>query len=252
MVPSSTSTSRVRSRLPPPSSLATASRAEALKVDVADVVSVDGAADRVRGDPRRLRRSLSRTWACSSSARSRNLTDDDWEWVLGVNVLGTVRTVRAFLPLLRARSGWRRIVLTASSSVLAPTKRIGAYQTTKFAVMGFGETFREELRDEDIGVTVLFPGGMVTRHLESRVRARVPARYSKSTEARDDDLDPKCSLIVPWQRVMSRCLKTRSGTCSPTSTQTIRTSSPTAFPVPCTTQRRDAMDDTLSTAWRTS
>jgi NAD(P)-dependent dehydrogenase (short-subunit alcohol dehydrogenase family) len=106
------------------------------------------------------------------------LTDDDWSWVLNVNVLGTVRTVGAFLPLLRARPGWRRIVLTASSSVLAPAVRLGAYQASKFAVMGFGETLREELADEGIGVTLLFPGGMITRHLES------------SAEARPADLEP--------------------------------------------------------------
>ena len=31
------------------------------------------------------------------------LTEQDWQWVLNVNVLGTVRTVREFLPMLRAR-----------------------------------------------------------------------------------------------------------------------------------------------------
>ena len=100
------------------------------------------------------------------------LTDQDWQWVLNVNVLGAVRTVRAFLPLLRAATGFRRIVLTSSSSVLSPGVRIGAYQVSKFAVMGIGETLREELADEGIGVTVMFPGGMITRHLESSVAAR--------------------------------------------------------------------------------
>jgi meso-butanediol dehydrogenase / (S,S)-butanediol dehydrogenase / diacetyl reductase len=114
------------------------------------------------------------------------LTDDDWQWVLNVNVLGAVRTVREFLPLLREREGWRRIVLTASSSVLAPGVRMAAYQTSKFAVMGFGETLREELADEGIGVTVLFPAGMITRHLESSARAR-PADLT-ATGAQDDDL----------------------------------------------------------------
>jgi NAD(P)-dependent dehydrogenase (short-subunit alcohol dehydrogenase family) len=115
------------------------------------------------------------------------LTEEDWSWVLNVNVLGTVRTVGAFLPILRARSGWRRIVVTASSSVLAPAVRLGAYQTSKFAVMGFGETLREELAGEGIGVTVLFPGGMVTRHLESSVEAR-PAELG-ATRAVDDDIE---------------------------------------------------------------
>jgi NAD(P)-dependent dehydrogenase (short-subunit alcohol dehydrogenase family) len=107
------------------------------------------------------------------------LTDEDWQWVLNVNVLGTVRTVREFLPMLRAGTGFRRIVFTASSSVLAPSVRLGAYQTSKFAVLGFAESLREELAGDDIGVTVLFPGGMMTRHLESSVQAR-PAELGES------------------------------------------------------------------------
>jgi len=102
------------------------------------------------------------------------LTDEDWEWVLNVNVMGTVRTVRSFLPLMRGRDGWRHIVITASSSVLAPTPRLAAYQTSKFAVMGFADTLRQELAAEGIGVTVLFPAGMMTRHLESSALARPP------------------------------------------------------------------------------
>jgi NAD(P)-dependent dehydrogenase (short-subunit alcohol dehydrogenase family) len=113
------------------------------------------------------------------------LTEQDWRWVLDVNVLGTVRTVREFLPLLRARTGWRRIVLTASTSVLAPAVRMGAYQASKFAVMGFGETLREELAGEGIGVTVLFPGGMTTRHLQSSASAR-PARLGASALRQED------------------------------------------------------------------
>jgi NAD(P)-dependent dehydrogenase (short-subunit alcohol dehydrogenase family) len=113
------------------------------------------------------------------------LTDDDWSWVINVNVLGTVRTVAAFLPLLRRGAGWRRIVLTASSGVFVPGVRLGAYQTSKFAVWGYGETLRQELADEGIGVSVLFPAGMTTRHLESSARAR-PADKGAWVIAPDD------------------------------------------------------------------
>ena len=102
------------------------------------------------------------------------LTDDDWTWVVNVNVLGTVRTVATFLPMIRRRAGWRRIVLTASSGALVPTLRLGAYQTTKFAIVGYGETLRQELAPEGIGVTILFPAGMATRHLETSALARPP------------------------------------------------------------------------------
>jgi len=113
------------------------------------------------------------------------LTDDDWTWILGVNVHGTIRTVAAFLPLLRARQGWRHIALTASTSYFIPGVRLGAYATSKFAVVGFGETLRLELADEGIGVTIVFPAGMITRHLESSASAR-PAALGESITLPDD------------------------------------------------------------------
>jgi len=113
------------------------------------------------------------------------LTEQDWRWILDVNVMGTVRTVREFLPLLRSRTGWRQIVVTASSGVLVPSVRLGAYQTSKFAVTGYSETLRQELAPEGIGVTILFPAGMMTRHLESSARAR-PAALGESVTLPDD------------------------------------------------------------------
>jgi len=113
------------------------------------------------------------------------LTEQDWQWVLNVNVLGTVRTVREFLPMLRAGTGFRQVMFTASSSVLAPSVRLGAYQTSKFAVLGFAESLREEIGAEGIGVTVLFPGGMMTRHLESSVEAR-PSELGESVLDMED------------------------------------------------------------------
>jgi NAD(P)-dependent dehydrogenase (short-subunit alcohol dehydrogenase family) len=157
----------------------------AVPVDVGDTTSVVAAARRVKDEYGGCDVLGANVGVQQFGAIDR-LTDHDWEWVLNVNVLGNVRTVREFLPLLRARTGWRRVVLTASSSVLAPAVRMAAYQTSKFAVMGFGETLREELAGEGIGVTVLFPGGMITRHLESSAQAR-PAHLD-ATGAVDDDL----------------------------------------------------------------
>ena len=100
------------------------------------------------------------------------LTEADWRWVMDVNVVGPVNTVHAFLPLLRKREGQRNILLTASSSALAPGIRLAAYTASKFAVMGLGEVLRDELEPENIGVSILFPAGMMTRHLESSAQAR--------------------------------------------------------------------------------
>jgi NAD(P)-dependent dehydrogenase (short-subunit alcohol dehydrogenase family) len=112
------------------------------------------------------------------------LTDEDWSWVLNVNVVGTARTVRNFVPLMIGRPS-PRLSLTASSSVLAPTARLGAYQASKFAVLGLAETLRIELRELGISVSVVFPSGMATRHLESSAAARPPELGSSVTAADD-------------------------------------------------------------------
>ena len=158
-----------------------------LRVDVGQADDLVAAADHVRDTLGGCDVLCANVGVQQTGAIDR-LTDDDWRWVLDVNVFGTVRTVRAFLPLMRSATGWRRIVVTASSSVLAPAVRLGAYQTTKFALMGFGETLREELADEGIGVTVLFPGGH-----ESPATSRAAPRPGLPTPPRpavdqDEDL----------------------------------------------------------------
>jgi NADP-dependent 3-hydroxy acid dehydrogenase YdfG len=115
------------------------------------------------------------------------MTLDDWRWMTDVNVIGTVATVQAFLPLLREASGLRRILLTCSTSSVYAAPRMGGYTATKYAVMGYGETLRAELAPEGIGVTMLLPSGMATTHLQSSAAAR-PAAIGPSLTT-DDDLE---------------------------------------------------------------
>jgi NAD(P)-dependent dehydrogenase (short-subunit alcohol dehydrogenase family) len=98
-------------------------------------------------------------------------SDEAWAWMLDVNVIGAARVARSFLPLLR-RSAHPHLVFTASSSVLVPASRLAAYQASKFAVLGLAETLGLELADDGIAVSVVFPSGMMTRHLESSLAAR--------------------------------------------------------------------------------
>jgi NAD(P)-dependent dehydrogenase (short-subunit alcohol dehydrogenase family) len=111
-------------------------------------------------------------------------TDDEWRWILDVNVIGSARVARAFLPLLRNATD-PRLVFTTSSSVLDPASRLGAYQATKFAVWGLAETLRLELADDGIGVAVVFPSGMMSRHLETSEAAQ-PDHIRRPVGADDD------------------------------------------------------------------
>lgn len=100
-----------------------------------------------------------------------SFTDDEWRWVLGVNVIGSARVARSFLGLLR-KSARPHLAFTSSSSVLDPASRLGAYQASKFAVWGLAETLRSELAAEGIEVSVIFPSAMITRHLETSEAAQ--------------------------------------------------------------------------------
>ncbi len=64
------------------------------------------------------------------------------------------------------------MAFTTSSSILDPASRLGAYQASKFAVWGLAETLRLELADDGIGISVIFPSGMITRHLETSEAAQ--------------------------------------------------------------------------------
>jgi NAD(P)-dependent dehydrogenase (short-subunit alcohol dehydrogenase family) len=141
-----------------------------LRVDVADADGVAAAAGAVAERFGRADLVVSNVGVQLFGAVER-LTDDEWRWVLDTNVIGAARTARAFLPLLRGvPSG--RLAFTASSGVLAPGSRLGAYQASKFALWGLAETLRLELAGEPITVSVIFPSGMLSRHLETSTAAQ--------------------------------------------------------------------------------
>jgi len=158
--------------------------ASAFEVDVADVASIKRMADaiaEVEGDVQVLCANV----GVQEIAALDRLTLDDWRWLLDVNVLGMVATVQAFLPHLRDASGLRRILLTASTSATYAAPRLGAYTTTKYAVLGYGETLRAELAAEGIGVTMVLPGGMDTTHIASSAAAR-PSAIGPSLTTNED------------------------------------------------------------------
>jgi NAD(P)-dependent dehydrogenase (short-subunit alcohol dehydrogenase family) len=86
----------------------------------------------------------------------------DWEWSFGINVLGVIRGIRAFLPhMLERGSGY--VVNTASIAGLVALTGEGApYVASKFAVVGLSEALALYARSKGIGVSVLCPGSVDT------------------------------------------------------------------------------------------
>lgn len=91
----------------------------------------------------------------------------DWEWCFGIDVLGVVRGIRAFLPgMLERGSGY--IVNTGSVAGLVALTGEGApYIASKFAVVGLTEALALYCRPRGIGVSLLCPAGVATNLSET-------------------------------------------------------------------------------------
>ena len=96
------------------------------------------------------------------------VSEADWRWILGVNLLGVVHGVATFTPLL-IEQGEGHIVNTASVAGLIAAPFLGPYNATKQAVVAISETLYKDLQavGAPVGVSVLCPGFVQTRIAES-------------------------------------------------------------------------------------
>ncbi|MGO4256430.1 SDR family NAD(P)-dependent oxidoreductase [Marmoricola sp. RAF53] len=101
---------------------------------------------------------------------------DDWRWLSSVNVEGLLNSVHAFVPRMRAQQGWRHIMNTSSTHAFLPDPgHTGLYSATKQAVVAISRGLRQELASDGIDVTLLCPGQVASRILDSQ-RSR-PDRF---------------------------------------------------------------------------
>jgi NAD(P)-dependent dehydrogenase (short-subunit alcohol dehydrogenase family) len=96
------------------------------------------------------------------------VSEEDWRWILGVNLWGVIHGVAAFVPVL-VEQGEGHVVNTASVAGLIAAPFLGPYNATKQAVVAISETLFKDLQavGAPIGVSVLCPGFVRTRIAES-------------------------------------------------------------------------------------
>jgi len=114
-----------------------------------------------------------------------DVSTEDWDRVVAVNLFGTAAVIRGALPCLRDRRG--RIITVCSTLGHNAVSDGTAYCASKFGVVGFTRALMAELRDE-VGVTLLTPGGMHTRFFDDRTEQYKPpadARLADPTQVAD-------------------------------------------------------------------
>ncbi|MDE0703261.1 MAG: SDR family NAD(P)-dependent oxidoreductase [Rhodospirillaceae bacterium] len=112
--------------------------------------------------------------------------DADWDWVIGVNLMGVVNGLQAFLPAMLAHGEGGHIVNSASigGHHVMPGWRYGVYTTSKFAVVGLSEALANDLADRNIGVSLLCPAAVDTAIYD--VGRNRPARFGGPYEQAPD------------------------------------------------------------------
>ncbi len=96
------------------------------------------------------------------------VSEADWDWVIGVNLLGVARCIRHLVPPMITEGGGH-VVNTASMAGLSAMPSTGPYSASKHAVVSMSEILAHDLAlaGADVGVSVLCPGWVVTGLMES-------------------------------------------------------------------------------------
>ena len=93
----------------------------------------------------------------------KGITYEDWDFGMAVNLGGVINGLQTFLPRMRAHGEGGHVVSTASLAALVPMPaQFVIYVAAKAAVVTISESIRDELLQENIGVTVLCPGPIRT------------------------------------------------------------------------------------------
>ena len=141
-------------------------RGLAVETDVAARDSVEGLAERAFEEFGAVHLLFNNAGVAMHGSLS-EMSEQDWQWVLSVNLWGQLHGVGAFLPRIREQlkhdGRGVHIVNTASlNGVVARDNAHGVYTASKYAVVGYSFVLREELAAEGIGVSVLCPSMMAT------------------------------------------------------------------------------------------
>ncbi|MGB3373816.1 MAG: SDR family oxidoreductase [Microbacterium sp.] len=109
-----------------------------------------------------------------------DLTQEDFNHVFGVNVMGTVFTVQKAIPLLNPGAS---VIINASTSADRGAPNMGAYAASKAALRSFTRTWANELKDRGIRVNAISPGPTDTSGVTELVGVENIAAYNETLAA---------------------------------------------------------------------
>ena len=94
---------------------------------------------------------------------------ENFELVLTINFRSQVALVKALLPALKKTKASHIANVSSLFGLVAPAGQ-SAYASSKFAVRGFSDAIRMELKPYDIGITTIYPAGVKTNIAKNSVQ----------------------------------------------------------------------------------
>lgn len=140
--------------------LLSASSARTYVVDVSDAAAVENFARQVEHDLGRTRILVNNAGVALYGTFA-EISVKDFEWLMGINFWGVVHGCKFFLPQLTREPGSHIVNVSSVFGLIGPPGQ-AAYCSSKFAVRGFSECLREELREAGVHVTCVHPAGIAT------------------------------------------------------------------------------------------
>ncbi len=154
------------------------------KVNVADEDGMGAFAEDVVREHGRVTHVINNAGvALAGSCREVSL--EDIRWLMDINFWGVVFGTKFFLPFLEKEQSAHIVNVSSLYGLIAPPGQ-AAYSASKFAVRGFTEALRHELKGTNIAVSVVHPGGVKTNIANS---ARIGAGLKLSPEELQDRVD---------------------------------------------------------------
>jgi len=162
--------------------------AVALACDVSDREAVR----RVKADAKAALGEPSLVFANAGATSFQRLTDmseNDVDWIIQVNLMGVTNCMMVFLPDMIARRRGGHVCATASVAGLMPgwVPNHAPYSAAKMGVIGLMMNLRIELAEYDIGSTVYCPGGVATGMKENNALYR-PQRFGGPGKKEEVDI----------------------------------------------------------------
>ena len=175
----------------------------ALALDVTDEHSCQDAIARLESEPGGLEILVNNAGVASSS-KFTDLDDETWQWILGVNLTGAFRMVRAALPaMLERRRG--RVISVASTAGHRGNPYVAAYTASKHGLLGLTRSLSAEYARSGVTFNCVCPGYVDTPMTERTV-ANISARTGRSHEDAERALHTPQGRLVDPQEVADLCV----------------------------------------------